>query len=316
MKFGISLQNRGAGASPENLALVARRAEELGFDSAFVGDHVVIPDSSVSEYPYSATGEFTGMASGEWLDQLTTLTFVAAVTERIRVGSGVLILPHRNPVVTAKILSSMDVLSKGRLIVGVGVGWLREEFEALGLPPFEERGAVGNEYLRAFKELWTQENPSFQGKYCSFSNIRFEPKPVQKPHPPIWVGGESGPALRRAAALGDAWHPIGSNPRFPLVTVAQMRRAVERLGRYAEKAGRDPSAIEVAYRAPRYLLGTAEDRTQPFMGTAEQIAEDVAEFAEVGVSYVVFDFRSEDVGGTVATMEEFVQRVMPLTAGS
>ena len=113
MKFGISLQNRGAGASPENLAMVARRAEELGFDSAFVGDHVVIPDSSVSEYPYSATGEFTGMASGEWLDQLTTLTFVAAVTERIRVGSGVLILPHRNPVVTAKILSSMDVLSKG-----------------------------------------------------------------------------------------------------------------------------------------------------------------------------------------------------------
>ena len=218
MKFGVSLQNRGVGASPENLALVARRAEELGFDSAFVGDHVVIPESFVSDYPYSATGEFTGMASGEWLDQLVTLTYVGAVTERIRLGSGVLILPHRNPVVTAKMLATMDVLSKGRLIVGVGVGWLREEFEALGLPPFSERGSVGNEYLRAFKELWTQENPSFEGKYCSFANIRFEPKPVQKPHPPIWVGGESGPALRRAATLGDAWHPIGSNPRFPLVT--------------------------------------------------------------------------------------------------
>ena len=314
--MGLACRIGARGASPDNLALVARRADELGFHSAFVGDHVVIPDSSVSEYPYSATGEFTGAASGEWLDQLTTLTFVAAVTERIRVGSGVLILPHRNPVVTAKMLASMDVLSKGRLIVGVGVGWLREEFEALGLPPFEERGAVGNEYLRAFKELWTQENPSFQGKYCSFADIRFEPKPVQKPHPPIWVGGESGPALRRAAALGDAWHPIGSNPRFPLVTAEQMRRSVERLGRYAEKAGRDPSAIGVAYRAPRYLLGAAEDRTQPFMGSAEQVAADVAEFAEVGVSHVVFDFRSEDVGGTVATMEEFAQRVMPLAAGS
>ena len=168
MKFGMSLQNRGPGATPDNLSLVAKRAEALGFDSAFMGDHVVIPDSFVSDYPYSATGEFTGAASGEWLDQLTALTYVAAVTERIRVGSGVLILPHRNPVVTAKMLSTLDVLSKGRLIVGVGVGWLREEFEALGLPAFEERGAVGNEYLLAFKELWTQETPSFAGKYWQF----------------------------------------------------------------------------------------------------------------------------------------------------
>ena len=315
MKFGVGLQNRGPGASPENLAMIARRAEELGFDSAFVGDHVVIPESFISEYPYSATGEFTGAASGEWLDQLITLTYVAALTERIRLGSGVLILPHRNPVVTAKMLATMDVLSKGRLIVGVGVGWLREEFEALGLPPFSERGVVGNEYLRAFKELWTQENPSFEGKYCSFSGIKFEPKPVQKPHPPIWVGGESNPALRRAAALGDAWHPIGSNPRFPLVTVEQMRRSVERLGRYAERAGRDPSTIEVAYRPPRYLLGAAGDRTQPFMGTAEQIAADVAEFAEVGVSHLALDFRRDEPQDTVATMEEFAQRVMPLVAG-
>ncbi len=314
MKFGVSLQNRGPGSTPENLALVARRAEEMGFDSAFVGDHVVIPDSFISEYPYSATGEFTGAASGEWLDQLTVLTYVGALTERIRLGTGVLILPHRNPVVAAKILATLDVLSRGRLIVGVGVGWLREEFEALGLPPFEERGAVGNEYLLAFKELWTRENPSFQGKYCSFSNIRFEPKPLQKPHPPIWVGGESGPALRRAAALGDAWHPIGSNPRFPLVTAEQMRRSVERLRRYAEKAGRDPATIGVAYRPPRYLLGNAEDRTQPFMGTVEQIVEDVAEFAAAGVEHLALDFRRDEVAETLSVMEEFSQRVMPLTA--
>ena len=315
MKFGVSLQNRGPGSTPENLARVAQKAEELGFDSAFVGDHVVIPESFVSDYPYSATGEFTGMASGEWLDQMVSLTYVGAVTERIRLGSGVLILPHRNPLVTAKMLATMDVLSRGRLIVGVGVGWLREEFEALGLPPFEERGAVGNEYLQVFKELWTQENPSFEGKYCSFSGIKFEPKPVQKPYPPIWVGGESGPALRRAATLGDAWHPIGSNPRFPLVTAEQMGRSVERLRGYAEKGGRDPSSIGVVYRAPRYLLGSAEERTQPFMGTVEQIVEDVAEFASVGVSYVVFDFRRDEVAETMATMEEFSERVMPLVAG-
>ena len=315
MRFGVSLQNRGAGATPENLALVARRAEALGFDSAFVGDHVVIPESFISEYPYSATGEFTGAASGEWLDQLTVLTYVGAKTERIRLGTGVLILPHRNPVVAAKTLATMDVLSKGRLIVGVGVGWLREEFEALGLPPFSERGAVGNEYLRAFKELWTRENPRFEGKYCGFSGIKFEPKPVQKPHPPIWVGGESGPALRRAATLGDAWHPIGSNPRFPLVTAEDMRRSVSRLRGYAEKAGRDPSEIGVAYRPPRYLLGSESDREQPFMGTAEQIAEDVAEFASVGVSHLALDFRRDEVGETVSVMEEFAERVMRLGAG-
>ena len=219
-------------------------------------------------------------------------------------------MPHRNPVVTAKALATIDVLSKGRLIVGVGVGWLREEFEALDLPPFEERGAVGNEYIRAFKELWTQENPSFQGKYCNFSNIRFEPKPVQNPHPPIWVGGESPPAMRRAAALGDAWHPIGSNPRFPLMTADQLKASVDRLGSYALKAGRDPASIEVAYRVPKYSL-TTERSSQPFVGNVEQVLNDAREFAEAGASYLVFDFRSEDAQETVAIMEEFADRIMP-----
>ncbi len=313
MKFGISLQSRGPASSPENLALVAVRAEELGFDYAFLGDHIVIPDSFVSEYPYSATGSFTGAASGEWLEQLTVLTFVAAKTSRIRLAPGVLILPHRNPVVTAKVLATIDVLSKGRLIVGVGVGWLREEFEALGLPPFEERGAVGNEYIRAFKELWTQENPSFQGKYCNFSKIRFEPKPVQKPHPPIWVGGESPPALRRAASLGDAWHPIGSNPKFPLMTADELKASVDRLAGYAQKAGRDPASIEVAYRVPRYSL-TTERSSQPFVGDVAQVVNDVREFAAVGASHLVFDFRSEDAQETVRIMEEFAGRVMPEVA--
>ena len=313
MKFGISLQNRGPASSPENLALVASRAEALGFDSAFVGDHILIPDSFISEYPYSAFGAFTGAGSGEWLEQLTVLTFVAAKTHSIWVGSGVLILPHRNPVVTAKVLATIDVLSKGRLILGVGVGWLREEFEALGLPPFEERGAVGNEYIRAFKELWTQENPSFQGKYCNFSKIKFEPKPIQKPHPPIWVGGESPPAMRRAAALGDAWHPIGSNPRFPLMTAEQLKASVDRLGGYARKADRDPASIEVAYRVPKYGLTTVRS-SQPFVGDVEQVVNDVREFADAGASYLVFDFRSEDAQETVAIMEEFADRIMPAVA--
>ncbi|MFB3091907.1 MAG: LLM class F420-dependent oxidoreductase [Dehalococcoidia bacterium] len=310
MKFGISLQSRGPAASPDNLALVAQRADELGFDSAFLGDHIVIPDSFVSEYPYSATGAFTAAGSGECLEQLTVLTFVAAKTQRIRLAPSVMILPHRNPLVAAKILATIDVLSKGRLILGVGVGWLREEFEALGLPPFEERGAVSDEYIRVFKELWTKDNPSFQGKYCSFSNIRFEPKPVQKPHPPIWIGGESPPALRRAAALGDAWHPIGSNPRYPLVTADQLKESVGRLAQYAERAGRNPSEIEVAYRVPQYRL-TDEGHTQPFVGSADQIADDIRAFAAVGAKHLVFDFRSDDVKKSVELIEQFASQIMP-----
>jgi alkanesulfonate monooxygenase SsuD/methylene tetrahydromethanopterin reductase-like flavin-dependent oxidoreductase (luciferase family) len=123
-----------------------------------------------------------------------------------------MVVPHRPPVLTAKILATIDVLSKGRLIVGCGVGWMREEFEAIGAPPYDKRGAVSDEYIRAFKELWTSDNPTFSGKYCSFANVAFAPKPLQKPHPPIWVGGESPVALRRAGRLADAWYPIGSNP--------------------------------------------------------------------------------------------------------
>ena len=150
------------------------------------------------------------------MDQLTVLAFLAGQTQTIHQVTSVIIVPHRNPLVAAKVLATLDVLSRGRLIVGVGVGWMREEFEALGLPPFAERGAVTDEYIRAFKELWTSDNPSFEGKYCRFSEITFLPKPVQKPHPPIWVGGESRRAMRRTAQLANGWYPIGANPQYPM----------------------------------------------------------------------------------------------------
>ena len=151
-----------------------------------------------------------------------------------------MIVPHRNPVLAAKMLATLDMLSQGRIILGVGAGWMREEFEALGLPPFEERGDVTDEYIRVFKELWTSDDPSFDGKYCSFSNITFQPKPVQKPHIPIWVGGESPRALRRAAELGNGWSPIGSNPQFPLHRPEQLEAAIGRLAERCRRVGRDP----------------------------------------------------------------------------
>ena len=313
MKFGMGLQGRGPVASPENQVLTAQTADDLGFEYALLGDHIIIPGGIDSEYPYSALGTFTA-AEGECLEQLTVLTFVAAQTRRIRLVPSVMILPHRNILVAAKVLATIDVLSKGRLTLGVGVGWLREEFEALGLPSFEERGAVSNEYIRALKELWTSDTPTFEGKYCSFSNIIFEPKPVQKPHPPIWIGGESPPALRRAAALGDAWHPIGSNHRYPLTTAQELKASVERLHRYTEAAGRDPAEVEVAYRVQRYRL-TDQGHTHPFVGSADEIAQDIQDFAAAGAQHLIMEFRSDDVNETLARMEEFASKVMPKVEG-
>ena len=222
MKYGFALSGRGPLAEPDALSAIARRGDELGFDWVLTGDHIVVPNSIDSTYPYTEGGEFPGSASGVAMEQLTVLSFLAGQTERIKLVTSVLIVPHRNPLVAAKALATLDVLSKGRLVVGVGAGWMREEFEALDLPPFEERGAVTDEYIRAFKELWSSDNPTFEGKYCRFSDITFLPKPVQQPHPPIWVGGESRPAIRRAAQQGDAWYPIGSNPQFPMPESEQL----------------------------------------------------------------------------------------------
>ena len=213
-------------------------------------------------------------------------------------------------------LATLDVLSNGRLIVGCGVGWMREEFEALGVPPFRQRGAVSDEYLRAFKELWTSDNPSFQGKYCSFSDISFLPKPVQKPHPPIWIGGESPPALRRAARLGDIWYPIGNNPRFPVGTPAQLSEYLGRLHQLTEGFGRDASQIGVAYSAGWYndreAQHLADGQRRIFTGAPDQIAQDIRTFEDLGVSRLMLNFQADTLEETLERTERFASQGRPL----
>ena len=184
MEYGFGMPSRGPLATPDAIATLARAAEEMGFGVIGVSDHIVIPRDIQSTYPYTESGTYSG--SGECMEQLSLLSFLAGQTSTVRLLTSGMVLPHRSPMLAAKMLTTIDVLSQGRLIVGCGVGWMKEEFEALGAPPHRERGAVGEEYIRAFKELWTSDNPSFQGKYVRFSGVRFEPKPVQKPHPPIW----------------------------------------------------------------------------------------------------------------------------------
>src|SRR6185503_11664636 len=191
MDFGVATVTRGACAAREGYIAVAEAAERLGFGFISVNDHVIVPRDIASRYPYSESGEWAGRTAGECLDQLATLAFLAARTERLRLLTSVMVVPQRHPVLTAKMLATIDVMSAGRLIVGCGVGWLKEEFEAAGAPDFAERGRVTDEYLDAFKVLWTVDDPVYRGQHTQFENIMFLPKPVQKPHPPIWIGGES-----------------------------------------------------------------------------------------------------------------------------
>ena len=314
MEYGFKIPTSGPLADPEAIATLARSGEQMGFGIIGVSDHIVIPRRINSRYPYSESGEFGG--SAECMDQLTLLSFLAGKTSTARLLTSVMVVPHRNAVLTAKMLATIDVLSRGRLIVGCGVGWMKEEFEALGAPPFEERGSAANEYIRAFKELWTSGNPNFDGKYVRFSDVSFEPRPVQKPHPPIWVGGESPQALRRAARLGDGWYPIGTNPRFPVGTAGQLSASLTRLRRYAEEAGRDPAEIDVAYSASwsddpqARMLPGGDSRT--FTGTPEQVVGDIRAFEQLGIRHLMLGFRGDTVAETLESMERFVAEIVPL----
>ena len=218
MQLGVWIPNCRHLATPEIIRRTAVRAEQLGYDSVWVSDHVVVPNAQ------------RGAFRRRIYDPLITLAVAAGATSRVRLGTTVLIVPYRNPVVTAKMVSSLDALSGGRFVLGVGAGWLAEESAMLGVP-FEERGPMTDEYLAAMRELWTSPAPSFAGKYTQFSGLHFEPKPVQKPHPPIWVGGHARASLRRAAEIGAAWHPINRSVEELRAGTAELQRLCEMRGR-------------------------------------------------------------------------------------
>jgi len=315
MEYGFYLPNSGAGAEPDALADIAKLGDRLGFYCMVMPDHILQPNQVNSTYPYSLTGDILAAGQsgdGEWPEQITTLAYLAGVTERIRLVTSVMIIPYRNPILTAKMLSTLDMLSKGRLILGAGVGWMEEEFELLDAPPFAERGAVTNEYLQAFIELWTKDDPKFEGKYVNFSDITFLPKPVQKPYPPIWIGGQSKPAIRRAAQIGDCWHPVGAIPAAPLEP-EELAENLVLLYQYAEKAGRDPATIQVSVKAPLYDAGDSSGPRRRFSGSSDEVRQDIQTYSDVGVTHLIFDFRTGDPKQTEDRMARFSEEVMAVT---
>ena len=302
---------RGPQAQADQLTVTARHAEALGFYAIEMSDHVVIPSKIDSVYPYTPDGRVPQW--DDWNEQLTTLTFLAGKTTSIRLLTSVMVLPYRNPLLAAKMLSTLDLLSKGRLIVGVGAGWMREEFEALGAPPYEDRAKVAEEYIRFFKSVWTEEPPSFHGKYFGLkSKVKFLPKPVQKPHPPIWVGGESPGAMRRAASLGDAWFPIGSNPRYPLKTLGQLSAATRRLKRYTTEAGRKKGEVGLSFVAPfkGQGKGSRNSESELFVGDTQKIISDVKACEKLGFSYVKLDLSGAALEQTLENMSVFSEKVL------
>ncbi len=282
-------------AMRDGLVTFAREAERRDVASLWVSDHVVIPRMTDG---YPRGGAFPIPPETPYFEPVTMLAAAAMCTTRARLGSSVFILGHRHPVVMAKMLASIDALSHGRLICGVGVGWWRQELEALGVP-FEARGRQADEILRVFKTLWTDEEPAFDGEFYRFRDVGFAPKPVQRPHPPLWIGGHSAGALRRVARYGDGWHAMPKNP-------AAMRADLDRL-RVACDAARRP--FESLTISVRFDLG------EPVLARGTPALVDrFAEYQRLGVHHLVAVFRREDLGRMLEILDLVTGTIRPAIA--
>ena len=311
MRYGFYLPTRGPLGEPDAIRQLVRKGEQLGYSTIVIGDHIVFPTTVNSAYPYTVSGAFPGQ--GDALEQLTLMSFIAGQTEQARLVTSVMILPHRNPLITAKILATIDVLSKGRVTVGVGVGWMREEFEALEAPEFGKRGASSNEYIEIFKKCWTEDPVSFEGEFYSFKELRCVPHPIQKPYPPIWIGGHSKAALRRVAKLGNGWHPVGATSASPLPP-KEFQVLIDELQHLVEGESRNFNDISISFKAPSYdpgLTPKGHNRLL-FTGNPERIAEDLKVYEAMGVHETIFDFRTPPISRTLENMEHFMNEVAPL----
>ncbi len=278
MKVGISLPQLGPLASAENLISVARRAEELGYDSVWVLERLLWPLNPKEPYPATPDGSLPE-AYQTVLDPIETLTFVAAHTNEVQLGTSVLVLPYHSPIQLARRIATLDVLSGGRALLGVGVGWSRDEFEAVGTP-FERRGARCDEFLQALIELWGKDPVKFDGEFYHIPKSKVGPKPVQKPHPPIYIAGFGQHAFDRAVKFGDGWNPA-SIPSFEWLEdmINQFRQTARRDGR---------KEMDVVLRAFTVVLkqSTGAART-PMMGTLDEIREDTARLRDLGVTHLI-----------------------------
>jgi probable F420-dependent oxidoreductase len=303
MEFGCHLPIFGPAATRAGLLTFAREMERLGYESLWASDHIVIPYTIHSRYPYSDTGQFPLAPDATFLEPLTALAVVAGITERAKLGTTVLVLPHRHPVLAAKILATLDHLSGGRVILGAGVGWMREEIELLGAP-FAERGAWSDEAIRIMRACWRNERASFHGRFFNFDDVGCFPKPVRGDIP-IWMGGHARPALRRIVALADGWHAA-----FP--TADKLEAGIALLREECARQNRSFEELTITLRAGLAIRTSpgGPDR-KALQGTPEEIVEDLRRFKALGVGHVLMEASYRDLGQMVRTFETFAREIRP-----
>ncbi len=314
MKFGLSTVTRGVFSTADNYMAVAKAAEKGGFDFLAVSDHLVVPGEFKSEYPYVPGGAFMVAQEGHCLDQLSTIAYLVGVTSKLRFLTSVMVVPHRQYMLTAKMLATIDVLSKGRLIVGAGAGWMKEEMELLG-GTFATRGRYTDETLAACIELWTQERASYAGELVKFTDVVFEPKPLQKPYPPLWIGGESKGAINRAITVGTTWYPGNNSQTMPLDTSARLAAGFAEVKRRAVAAKRDPATLGLTllvqdvfeWKELKIHDGSAR---RMFNGTSAQMREDADALTNVGVSHAALRLGGATIAETVERIERFGAEVI------
>lgn len=307
--IGFDARIPGIASDPDSLIRVVTEGERMGYDYTTFSDHLVAPRSIEATYPYKSDGKWMSIAADGRHDALTVIAFLAAKTTRLRFVTSVMVVPYRPPVLTAKMLTSIDVLSGGRLTVGVGSGWMKDEFAALGAPDFAARGKVTDEYLAMMMALWTEKDPRFTGDYAAIDNVEFEPKPVQQPHPPLWIGGLSRPAIRRVARYGNAWYPVPTDQKYPMDSLPRLRTGIAKMRAAVTEAGRNPDDVTVAMRVHEFgttLPATAGDgERRLFSGKESDIAEDLAAVTELGVSSIDFRFMGTTADEVLDDMNRF-----------
>jgi probable F420-dependent oxidoreductase len=296
VKFGLRLPGAGPYAGPEAITAFAQKAEELGFDALFMTDHVALPTNLQTKYPYRADGKFFWPPETPYLDTILVLTWAAAATERIQVGTSVLIAGWHAPVNTAKAFATLDLLNGGRTICAIGTGWMKEQFDILG-SPFEERGPRTTEYIRLLKHLWSEDEVDFHGDFWNYSGFKFYPHPVAlpgRPSIPIWHGGKSDPVLRRVAKVADGWHPLYINPD-------ELEQKLEKLERLLADEGRTMDEITLSARP---------------VDQATMDEETIARYASLGVEMLVLDtsFDHDSLADVLEELDRLADQLMPFAA--
>jgi probable F420-dependent oxidoreductase len=308
MKLGVFLPVSGRAAVPEVLAEAAQQAENLGYDSVWAAERLVNPWEMKTAYPYKDNSQWFVAPDVPFLEPLTALSFLSGVTKKVGLGISVAVMPYRHPLYTARVATSIDTLSKGRLILGVGVGWMVEEFEALGVD-YHKRGAMGNEQLEIFNTLWKSDRPEFHGKHYDFSPVSVSPRPVQQPRFPIWTGGESEAAQKRAAKYANNWFSY-----FVKITPQDMAAKFATVKKLSGEVGRDPSLGPVGLACCRPIEITDKPVPQQddtLEGTPDQLIAALKKFKDIGVQHMALQFMVGRWPERKVKIERFSKEVMP-----